>query len=75
MPVIIERENWPLRLGEVEGDPSILLRPAPENILRTWPVDKRVGNVKNDWPELIEPVAASPSQSGGKPDHGALRSG
>ena len=54
MPVIIERENWPLWLGETEGDPSILLRPAPENVLRVWPVDRRVGNVKNDGPELLE---------------------
>jgi putative SOS response-associated peptidase YedK len=56
MPVIIERENWPLWLGETEGDPGNLLRTAPENVLRVWPVDKRVGNVKNDGPELLEPV-------------------
>jgi putative SOS response-associated peptidase YedK len=56
MPVIIERENWPLWLGEAEGDPGILLRPTPENVLRIWPVDKRVGNVKNDGPELLEPA-------------------
>ena len=56
MPVIIERENWPLWLGEAEGDPSILLRPAPENVLRVWPVGKRVGDVKNDGPELLEQV-------------------
>ena len=33
-----------------------LLRPAPEDVLRIWPVDKKVGNVRNDGPELIEPV-------------------
>ena len=33
-----------------------LLRPAAEDILRFWPVDKKVGNVRNDGPELIEPV-------------------
>jgi putative SOS response-associated peptidase YedK len=57
MPVIIEPENWPLWLGEVDGDPAALLRPAAEGVLRFWPVDKKVGNVRNDGPELIEPVS------------------
>ena len=56
MPVIIERADWPLWLGETEGDPAALLRAAPEDALRFWPVDKKVGNVRNDGPELIEPV-------------------
>jgi putative SOS response-associated peptidase YedK len=56
MPVIIERENWPLWLGEVGGDQATLLRPATEDVLRFWPVDKKVGNVRNDGPELIEPI-------------------
>ena len=34
MPVIIEREDWPLWLGEAEGDPHALLRPLAENVLR-----------------------------------------
>jgi hypothetical protein len=28
MPVILEPEDWPTWLGEVEGDPATLLRPA-----------------------------------------------
>jgi putative SOS response-associated peptidase YedK len=56
MPVIIEPEDWPLWLGEAEGDPAALLRPTPDGVLRFWPVDRKVGNVKNDGPELIEPV-------------------
>jgi putative SOS response-associated peptidase YedK len=56
MPVIVEPENWPLWLGEGEGDPATLLRPAPEDVLRFWPIDKKVGNVRNDGPELIEPI-------------------
>jgi putative SOS response-associated peptidase YedK len=35
-----------------------LLRSAPEGTLRLWPVDKRVGNVRNDSPELLEPLVA-----------------
>jgi putative SOS response-associated peptidase YedK len=55
MPVIIEQEDWALWLGEAEGDVTALLRPAPEHVLRLWPVDKKVGNVRNDGPDLIEP--------------------
>ena len=54
MPVIIEKVDWPVWLGETEGDVAALMRPAPENALRIWPVDKRVGNVKNDGPDLLE---------------------
>jgi putative SOS response-associated peptidase YedK len=56
MPVIIKRRNWPLWLGEIEGDPASLLHAAPENVLRVWRVGRAVGNVKNDGAELIEPI-------------------
>jgi putative SOS response-associated peptidase YedK len=57
MPVIIEREDWPLGLGE--GDPGKLLRPLSENVLCVWPIGKAVGNVKNDGPDLLEPVTVA----------------
>jgi len=38
MPVIIEREDWPLWLGEVDGDPGTLLQAVAEDVLRVWPV-------------------------------------
>ena len=56
MPVIIEREDWPLWLGKAEGDPGSLLRPAPEDVLRIWPVRKAVGNFRNDGPELLKAI-------------------
>lgn len=55
MPVLIEQQDWPLWLGEVEGDPASLLRPIGEDVLCVWPVDKKVGNVRNDGPQLLEP--------------------
>jgi len=58
MPVILEKPDWPAWLGETEADPVELLRPAAEGVLRLWPVDKRVGNVRNDEPGLLAPVAA-----------------
>jgi putative SOS response-associated peptidase YedK len=56
MPVIIARKDWPIWLGESDGDPNTLLRPAPADVLRVWPVGKAVGNVRNDGPQLIEPT-------------------
>jgi putative SOS response-associated peptidase YedK len=47
MPVIIERQDWPLWLGETAGDPSSLLRAAPEDVLRVW------------RPELLEPTTVT----------------
>ena len=58
MPVILEADDWPVWLGEAAGDAAALARPLAEGVLRLWPVDKRVGNVRNDGPELLAPVAA-----------------
>lgn len=57
MPVIIERGDWAIWLGEAAGDPAALLRPAPNDMLRVWRVDRKVGNVRNDGPDLIKPFA------------------
>jgi putative SOS response-associated peptidase YedK len=61
MPVILPRESWPSWLGEdrVEGDELLaLLRPYPAAAMRAYPVAARVGNVRNNDPELLVPVAA-----------------
>jgi putative SOS response-associated peptidase YedK len=58
MPVIIEKADWPVWLGETKGDVAALMRPGLNDVLRVWPVDKRVGNVRNDGPELLEQLAA-----------------
>lgn len=59
MPVILERADWPVWMAEAPGDPVSLLRPLPGGILNIWPVDRRVGNVRNDGPELLAPIAAA----------------
>jgi putative SOS response-associated peptidase YedK len=58
MPVILEQQNWPVWLGENECDHVALLRPAPDGLLRTWPVDRRVGSPRNNGPELLESIPA-----------------
>ena len=62
MPVILAPESWPLWLGERSVDPEqlkSLLKPYPADDMVIWPVDRRVGNVKNKDPSLIEPSAAT----------------
>jgi hypothetical protein len=57
MPVIIERADWQLWLGEEDGDVTALLRPFPADRLRIWPVERTVNNVRNDGPELLVPCS------------------
>jgi len=62
MPVILPFEAWPEWLGEQPADTArlkTLLAPYPAAQMAAWPVSPRVGNVKNNDPSLIEPIAAS----------------
>jgi putative SOS response-associated peptidase YedK len=54
MPVVIAPEDWPLWLGEAEGDPASLLHPMSEGVLETWPISTAVNQVMNNTPELLE---------------------
>jgi putative SOS response-associated peptidase YedK len=54
MPVIVERADWPVWLGETQSDPAALRRPASEDVLRLWPVSRAVRDVGNDGPELLD---------------------
>ena len=59
MPVILPEAAWPAWLGEAEQSPDGLkgvLRPLAPEQLEIWPVDKRVGNVRNDGAELVVPL-------------------
>ena len=60
MPVILRRETWSIWLGEVETSPKelrALLRAHPAELMRAYPIGPAVGNVKNDEPGLLEPLA------------------
>jgi putative SOS response-associated peptidase YedK len=59
MPVVLGPASWPAWLGEDPADPrqlKALLAPYPSQTMICWPVNPRVGNVKNNDPSLIEPV-------------------
>ncbi len=53
MPVIVEREDWPVWLGEEPGSPIDLLQPAAENVLRSWPVSQDMNSPRQDRPDLL----------------------
>jgi putative SOS response-associated peptidase YedK len=60
MPVIVAPEDYGKWIGENEADPVRplqMLRPFPAEAMMAFPVDARVGNVKNDEANLIEAVA------------------
>jgi putative SOS response-associated peptidase YedK len=62
MPVVLAPEAWPAWLGEELADEAhlkSLLVPYPSDDTICWPVSPRVGNVKNNDPSLIEPIAAT----------------
>jgi putative SOS response-associated peptidase YedK len=57
MPVIVAPENYGNWPGEEEADPVRLLqmlKPFPADAMTAFPVDARVGNVKNNDAALIE---------------------
>jgi putative SOS response-associated peptidase YedK len=58
LTVILEPSDYQrwLEPGEPSHLPTDLLRPYPESQLKAWRVSNDVGNVRNNWPELVEPI-------------------
>lgn len=59
MPVILDEADWPKWLGEEPASNEELLamlKPCPDEWLKVWPVDKKVGNVRNKGAELVLPI-------------------
>jgi putative SOS response-associated peptidase YedK len=62
MPVVLSRAAWPAWLGEEPAAAprlKALLAPYPSEEMVAWAVSSRVGNVKNNDPSLIEPIAGA----------------
>ena len=56
-PLVVPREDWARWLDpEVEDPGEDLLVPAVGGQLAAWPVSPAVGNVRNDGPELVQPL-------------------
>ena len=59
MPVVVPEEAWSRWLDPGFHDPAELnglFEPSDEVALRIWPVSPLVNNVRNDGPELFEPI-------------------
>ena len=59
MPVILPESSWPGWLGETPAtndELKAMLRPLPPHRLQVWPVDRRIGNVKNEGADLAVPT-------------------
>jgi putative SOS response-associated peptidase YedK len=58
MPVILEPRDYDrwLEPGDPARPPVDLLRPFPAEKMLAWPVSSRVGNVRNNDPQLLEPI-------------------
>jgi putative SOS response-associated peptidase YedK len=67
MPVILEPDDWPIWLGEVEGDAPALMHPASDDVLHLWPVSRAVNSVRNNGSDLLDriddPAAPPPSDA------------
>ena len=59
MPVIIQREDWPIWLGEVPGHAADLLHPPPDELTLAWPVGQAVNSPRNNGPGLLVPTGAA----------------
>ncbi len=54
MPVILAPEQYGLWLDPAAGDPSALFEPFPSEDMTAWPIGPAVGNVRNDYPALLD---------------------
>jgi len=59
MPVVLQPDTFDLWLDPDMDDPgelTALLRPAPSGTIEHHPVSQRVGNFRNNDPQLIEAI-------------------
>jgi putative SOS response-associated peptidase YedK len=58
MPVILAPQDYEPWMAPADPPhlPVDLLRPYPADEMKAWKVSKAVGNVRNNRPELVEPI-------------------
>src|SRR6478609_4700735 len=56
MPLMVERDRWSQWLDPRSGGDTGLLVPAAPGALEAYPVSTLVSNVRNNGPELLEPL-------------------
>jgi putative SOS response-associated peptidase YedK len=55
MPVILSPSDYNHWLGP-EPDPRDVMKPFSSDQMKMWPIERDVGNVKNNTPDLIVPL-------------------
>jgi putative SOS response-associated peptidase YedK len=76
MPVLLPRDAWQAWLDPAQQDQELLqslLGPAPDGILGMHPVSRRVNDVREDGPDLVDAVPEEPSSDPPAPAAGAAR--
>jgi putative SOS response-associated peptidase YedK len=65
MPLIVAKRDWQrwLESGDPQRPPTDLLRPFDSDKMKAWRADERINNVKNNDPELGEPIIGEPDNS------------
>ncbi len=61
MPVILHRDDYNRWLS-AEPDPNDLLKPFPAELMKMWPIDRKVGSPRNDTADIIEEIDPDPEQ-------------
>lgn len=54
MPVILHPQDYKRWL--FDEDPEDLMRPFPDELMTMWPIGRDVGNVRNNRPDLLDPI-------------------
>lgn len=55
MPVILDPTDYDRWIGP-EPDPRDLMKPFPAERMTMWPIGRNVGNVRNNTPDLLDPI-------------------
>ena len=58
MPAILRREDHEIWLRGTPAEARAVLAPYPADLMLARPVSTRVNSVRNNGPELVEPIAA-----------------
>jgi putative SOS response-associated peptidase YedK len=59
MPVVLAVQSWAARLGATpvtERELKAMLQPYSFRAMAFWPVERKVGNMCNDSPDLFTPL-------------------
>lgn len=62
MPAILAKEDHETWLSGTPDEAFDVLKPYPADLMVAWPVSNKVNTVRNDAPDLIQPVDVNPPE-------------